>query len=104
MAGRASNAAGRLNVRFRGRLRGAAALSDSQLLGRLLEDLVDVFDAEVLPLLDPTTRALLGRVGQACRDAVLRFPKLPCAGPQACRGEARRRGLCQIRRAADLGQ
>jgi len=40
----------------------------------------DVFDYEVLPLLDPTTRALLGRVGQACRDAVLRFPKLPCAG------------------------
>jgi len=39
-----------------------------------------VFDYEVLPLLDPTTRALLGRVGQACRDAMLRSPQLPCAG------------------------
>jgi len=43
-------------------------------------DLIDVFDCVVLPLLDPATRALLGRVGQACRDAVLRSPKLPCAG------------------------
>ena len=85
MAGRASNAAGRYNLRPRGRrgegeLRGAAALADSPLLGRLLEDLAAVFDAEVLPLLDATTRVLLGRVGQACRDAVLRSPKLPCAG------------------------
>ena len=89
MAGRAStsagNAAGRYNLRPRGRrgqggLRGAAALANSPLLGRLLEDLAAVFDAEVLPLLDPATRALLGRVGQACRDAVLRSPKLPCAG------------------------
>jgi len=89
MAGRASNtagnAAGRYNLRPRGRhaeggLRGAAALADSPLLGRLLGELTDVFDAEVLPLLDPTTRALLGRVGQACRDAVLRSHKLPCAG------------------------
>jgi hypothetical protein len=45
-----------------------------------LLNLTDVFDCEVLPLLDPITRALLGRVGQACRDAVLRSPKLPCAG------------------------
>ena len=34
----------------------------------------------MLSRLDPTSRALLGRVGQACRDAVLRSPKLPCAG------------------------
>ena len=89
MAGRVSNtagnAAGRYNLRPRGRrdqggLRGAAALADSPLLGRLLRELSDLFDAEVLPLLDPTTRALLGRCGRACRDAVLRSPKLPCAG------------------------
>ena len=92
MAGRSSNAAGnaagRYNLRpqgFRGQvgqggIRGAAALADSPLLGRLLEEWSHVFDAKVLPLLDPVTRALLGRVGQACRDAVLRCPKLPCAG------------------------
>jgi len=85
MAGRSSNAAGRYNLRPRGRfcLRGAAALSDSPLLGRLLGEWSDVFDAEVLPLLDPATRALFGRVGQACRDAVLRSPKLECAGRTA---------------------
>jgi hypothetical protein len=65
-------------------LRGAAALADSPLLGPLLEEWSDVFDAEVLPLLDPTTRAVLGRCGQACRDAVLRNPKLACAGRQGC--------------------
>ena len=86
MAGRASNAAGSAAGRYDlrpqglGGLRGAAALSDSPLLGRLLEDLAAVFDAEVLPLLDPTTRALLLRVGQACRDAVLWSPKLAGAG------------------------
>ena len=61
-------------------LRGAAAHADWQLLGGLLLDLTDVFDCEVLPLLDPTTGARLARVGLACRDAVLRCPKLPCAG------------------------
>ena len=81
----AGNAAGRYNLRPRGRrgqgeLRGAEALSDSPLLGRLLGEWSDVFDFEVLPLLDPTTRALLGRCGQACRDAVLRSPKLAGAG------------------------
>jgi len=74
MTGSASDAAGQ------GGVRGAAALSDSPLLGRLLLDLPAVFDAEVLPRLDPTTRALLGRCGQACRDAMLRSPDLPCAG------------------------
>jgi hypothetical protein len=63
-----SRGAGRYNLRPRvTRLRGAAALANSLLLGRLLQDLPAVFDAEVLPLLDPTTRALLARVGQACR-------------------------------------
>ena len=61
MAGSASTAAGL------GGLRGAAALSDSPLLGRLLLDLPAVFDAEVLTRLDSTARALLGRCGQACR-------------------------------------
>jgi hypothetical protein len=59
--------------RSRGPLRLAAA-------GWLQGDLAAVFYAEVLPLLDATTRALHGRCGQACRDAVLRSPKLPCAG------------------------
>ena len=56
----------RYNLRPRGRLRGAAALSNSPLLGRLLEELSAVFDAEVLPRLDPTARALFGRAGRAC--------------------------------------
>lgn len=44
----------------------------------------DVFDAEVLPLLNPAaTRALLGRDGQECRDPVLRSPKLECTGRSA---------------------
>ena len=34
----------------------------------------------MLPLLDPITLAVFGRVGQACRDAVMRSPELPCAG------------------------
>ena len=89
MAGRApnacGNAAGRYNLRPRGRfrLRGAAALADSPLLGRLLGEWSDVFDYEVLSLLNPTARALLGRVGQACRDAVLRSSKPPCTGGTA---------------------
>ena len=76
--GRAPHAVG--DAAGQGGLRGAAALADSPLLGRRPGEWSHVFDAKVLPLLDPTTRALLGRVGQACRDAVLRFPKLPCAG------------------------
>jgi hypothetical protein len=59
---------------------GADALADSPLVGRLLEEWAPVFDAKVLPLLDPTTLAVFGRVGEACRDAVLRSPELPCAG------------------------
>jgi len=84
MAGRASHAAGtttgRYNLRPRGRrgqgqggLRGAAALADSPLLGGLLVDLTDVFDCEVLPLLDPATRALPSGSG---RRAATR-----CCGP-----------------------
>jgi hypothetical protein len=85
MSGRAYNASGNAAGRYnlRPRFRGAAALADSPLLGRLLQEWSHVFDAMVLPLLDPVTRALLGRVGQACRDAVLRSPNLPCAGRTA---------------------
>jgi hypothetical protein len=85
MAGGASGAGGgRYNLRPRGpRLRGAAALANSPLLGRLLEELSAVFDAEVMPRLDPAARALFGRAGNACRDAVLRCPALPCAGRTA---------------------
>ena len=49
-------------------------------MGRLLEEWAPVFDAKVLPLLDPITLAVFKRVGEACRDAVLRSPDLPCAG------------------------
>jgi hypothetical protein len=49
-------------------------------VGRLLEEWAPVFDSKVLLLLDPTTLAVFGRVGEACRDAVLRYPELPCAG------------------------
>jgi hypothetical protein len=83
----AGNAAGRYHLRPQqkhrgqaGGLRQAEALSDSPQLKRLLEDLRDVFDCEVLTLLNRITRALLGRVGQACRDLVMRSPGLPCAG------------------------
>ena len=51
--------------------------------GPWLKDASEVFDAKVLTLLDPTTRALFGRVGMACRDAVLRCPQLACAGRTA---------------------
>ena len=68
MAVGSSRGSGRYNLRpLAARLRGAYALADSPLLGRLLQELPAVFDAEVLPLLDPTARALLARCGQACR-------------------------------------
>jgi hypothetical protein len=51
-------------------MRGANALANSPLMGRLLQDMYEVFDKEVLPLLGSTTCALFGRVSQACRDAV----------------------------------
>jgi len=63
-----------------GPVRGADALADSPLLGALMVDLREVFDAKVLPLLSPATCAVFGRVGQACLDAVLRSPEIPCAG------------------------
>ena len=37
----------------------------------------------MLSRLDPTARALLGRVSRACCDAVLRSPELACAGRTA---------------------
>ena len=40
------------------------------LVGWLLDKLPDVFQMAVLPLLDPTDRALLGRASRVCRDAV----------------------------------
>ena len=63
-----------------GPLRGADALADSPLMGPLLGELRAVFDSEVLPRLGGTDCAVFGRVGQACRDAVLRSPELACAG------------------------
>jgi hypothetical protein len=75
-----SSSPGRYNLRPRVvSLRGGAALTDSPLLGRLLQNLPAVFDAEVLPLLDPTARALLARCGQACR-----------AWPSGCRSPSHR--------------
>ena len=43
----------------------------SPLLGGLLEKLPEVLAAEVLPRLDPTDCVLFGRVGRACRAAVV---------------------------------
>ena len=43
----------------------------SPLLGRLVEDLPEVFEKEVLPRLDPTGRALLARVGRGVSTAVV---------------------------------
>ena len=39
------------------------------MLGLLLDRQPDVFQKLVLPLLDPTDRALLARVSHACREA-----------------------------------
>jgi len=46
------------------------AHADSPLLGPLLDDLGELFEAEVLKRLNPTDLALLARVGRGCRDAV----------------------------------
>jgi len=63
---RGGGSGGRYNLRPRvARIRGAAALANSPLLGRLLQDLPAVFDAEVLPLLDPTARARAARAVRA---------------------------------------
>ena len=51
----------------------------SPLLGRLVEDLPEVFEKEVLPRLDPTGRALLARVGRGVSAAVV-SSGLPRAG------------------------
>jgi len=51
----------------------------SPLLGRLVEDLPEVFEKEVLPRLDPTGRALLARVGRGVGGAV-ESSGLPLAG------------------------
>ena len=63
-----------------------------------------MFNAKVLPLPDPVTRALLGRFGQACRDAALRNPKPKCAGRTV--GVKLQSGceLRWVRQDADLGQ
>ena len=52
----------------------------SPLLGRLLDEWPDLFEAEVLPRMDPTTRAVLAQVARAGRDAVRLPPDLACAG------------------------
>jgi len=51
----------------------------SPLLGKLVEDLPEVFEKEVLPRLDPTGRALLARVGRGVSAAVV-SSGLPRAG------------------------
>mmetsp|Transcript_662 Transcript_662/g.1522 ORF Transcript_662/g.1522 Transcript_662/m.1522 type:complete len:159 (+) Transcript_662:224-700(+) len=63
----------------------------SPLLGPLLDGLGDVFEKEVLSLLDPTDLAMLARVGCGCRDAV-RASGLPRAGVKG-KGEV----LLQVR-------
>ena len=56
------------------------AHADSPLLGPLLDDLSELFEAEVLKQwLNPTDLALLARVGRGCRDAV-RSSGMPIAG------------------------
>jgi len=94
MSGSSSSVLGRYKLRLRGRgrrgraFRGAAALADSPLLGPLLKEWSDVFDAEVLPLLDPTTRAGAARAlraGVPPRGAAV--PQAPLRGSDR-RGEA----------------
>ena len=63
-----------------GRLRAKGLITyPSPLLGRLLEELRDVFAVEVLLRLDPTDLAMLARVGPASRAAVV-ASGLPRAG------------------------
>jgi hypothetical protein len=52
----------------------------SPLLGRLLDEWPGLFEAEVLPLMDPTDRAVLAQVSRAGRDAVRLPANLACAG------------------------
>ena len=53
----------------------------SPLLGRLLEEWSSLFEAEVLPRMDPPSRAVLAQVNRAGRDAVRLSPAdLACAG------------------------
>jgi len=81
-------------------LRDAGLISyPSPLLPRFLEKLPEVFEVEVLPRLGPTYLALFGRVGGACRAAVV---------ASAARGDERwvsthgHQG-CQLSPAAGLG-
>jgi len=59
---------------------GGSNAPGSPLLGRLLVEWPGLFEAEVLPRLDPTTRAMLAQVGRAGRDAVRLPANLAIAG------------------------
>jgi hypothetical protein len=75
----------------------------SQLLGRLLEELPDVFAAEeVLRRLDPMARTMLAQVGAAVSGggAGLGSPALA----DGCDGAAQAHGVSHVRRAAGLGE
>ena len=53
----------------------------SPLLGSLMEEWSGLFEGEVLPRMDPTSRAVLAQVNRAGRDAVRLSPAdLACAG------------------------
>jgi hypothetical protein len=53
---------------------------DSPLLGPLMEEWGVLFEVEVLPRMDPTSRAVLAQVNRAGRDAVRLPADLACAG------------------------
>jgi hypothetical protein len=73
----------------------------SPLLRPLLEELRDVFAAQVLPRLDPTDLAIFGRVGGASRAAVV-ASGIPRAGTYG--GGVPLKLVCRVSLAAGLGQ
>jgi len=58
---------------------GGGSNPGSPLLGSLMEDWSGLFEAEVLPRMDPTSRAVLAQVNRAGRNAVRLAIDLSCA-------------------------
>jgi len=77
---RAGYLAGILAERRRAEGGGGGSNPGSPLLGSLMDEWSGLFEAEVLPRMDPTSRAILAQVNRAGRDAVRLPAGLACAG------------------------
>jgi hypothetical protein len=76
---RAGYLAGVMAERRRAEGGGGGSNPGSPLLGSLTEDWSGLFEAEVLPRMDPTSRAVLAQVNRAGRDAVRLATDLACS-------------------------